>query len=65
MDQDSSTPLGSILVTGATGKVGRRLVAELLRTGHRVAIVTRSSDAAQTLWQDQGPGRAPRSAPPT
>jgi UDP-glucose 4-epimerase len=55
MDQDSSTPLGSILVTGATGKVGRRLVAELLRTGHRVAIVTRSADAAQTLWPGPGP----------
>lgn len=55
MDQDSSTPLGSILVTGATGKVGRRLVAELLQTGHRVAIVTRSADAAQTLWPRPGP----------
>ncbi|SDX39746.1 NAD-dependent epimerase/dehydratase family protein [Thiocapsa roseopersicina] len=55
MDRDTSTPLGSILVTGATGKVGRRLVAELLRTGHRVAIVTRSSDVAQTLWPGPGP----------
>ncbi|EGV18073.1 NAD-dependent epimerase/dehydratase family protein [Thiocapsa marina] len=59
MDQDVNAPLGSILVTGATGKVGRRLVAELLGTGHRVAIVTRSSDAARTLWQAQGPGPGP------
>jgi nucleoside-diphosphate-sugar epimerase len=59
MNRDASAPLGSILVTGATGKVGRHLVAELLRSGHRVAIVTRSSDAAQTLWQNQGPGRTP------
>ena len=55
MDPDSSTPLGSILVTGATGKVGRRLVAELLQTGHRVVIVTRSTDAARTLWPGPGP----------
>jgi UDP-glucose 4-epimerase len=55
MDRDASTPLGSILVTGATGKVGRRLVAELLRTGYPVAIVTRSSDAARTLWPGPGP----------
>lgn len=55
MDQGASTSLGSILVTGATGKVGRRLVAELLRAGHRVAIVTRSSDAALTLWPHPGP----------
>ncbi|WP_296806998.1 NAD-dependent epimerase/dehydratase family protein [Thiocapsa sp.] len=59
MDRDAGKSLGSILVTGATGKVGRRLVAELLRTGQRVAIVTRSSDAAQTLWQEQGAGQGP------
>ncbi len=55
MDRHANTPLGSILVTGATGKVGRRLVGELLRIGQRVAIVTRSSDAAQTLWPVPGP----------
>jgi len=42
--------LGPVLVTGATGQVGRRLVSALLATGHLVAILTRSPEAAQRLW---------------
>ena len=35
----------TVAVTGATGMVGRRLVAELLKQGHRVKVLTR--DAAK------------------
>lgn len=45
--------LGRILVTGATGRIGRRLVAELIGQGHQVAVLTRSVDAARRLWPDQ------------
>jgi nucleoside-diphosphate-sugar epimerase len=48
-------PLGQVLVTGATGKVGRRLVSELLLTGNRVVVLTRSSDAALALWPEHSP----------
>lgn len=44
------THLGSVLVTGATGQVGRRLVAALLETGHPVTILTRLPEAARRLW---------------
>lgn len=37
---------GIILVTGATGTVGRPLVEELQRTGHRVRALTRNPAAA-------------------
>ncbi|WP_405638936.1 NAD(P)H-binding protein [Streptomyces uncialis] len=36
----------TVLVTGATGKVGRPLVGELLAAGHRVRALTRSPRAA-------------------
>ena len=39
-----------VLVTGATGKVGRHLVQALLGVGAQVAILTRSTDRARTLW---------------
>ncbi|ADC61023.1 NAD-dependent epimerase/dehydratase family protein [Allochromatium vinosum] len=42
--------LGPVLVTGATGQVGRRLVSALLETGHPVTILTRSPAAARRLW---------------
>ena len=42
----------SVLVTGATGKVGRRLVGALLREGARVAILTRDPERARGLWPD-------------
>ncbi|MTW21274.1 NAD-dependent epimerase/dehydratase family protein [Allochromatium palmeri] len=42
--------LGSVLVTGATGQVGRRLVSALLAAGHPVTLLTRSPEAARRLW---------------
>lgn len=39
-----------MLVTGATGKVGRRLVAALLALGARVSILTRDPQRAAGLW---------------
>ncbi len=39
-----------VLVTGATGKVGRRLVSALLREGSRVSILTRDPERARGLW---------------
>ena len=39
-----------VLVTGATGKVGRHLVRALVTAGARVAILTRSTEKARTLW---------------
>ncbi len=36
-------------VTGATGFVGRALVAQLLRTGWRVSVLARSPDSARSL----------------
>lgn len=37
--------MNTILVTGATGNVGRPLVTELVRAGARVRAVTRNPDA--------------------
>lgn len=37
----------TILVTGATGKVGRRLVTQLLAAGHHVRALTRDPSAAR------------------
>ena len=42
--------LGAVLVTGATGQVGRRLVAQLLAQGQPVSVLTRSPEAASALW---------------
>ena len=39
-----------VLVTGATGKVGRHLVRALVGAGAQVTILTRSTDRARTLW---------------
>jgi uncharacterized protein (TIGR01777 family) len=38
-----------VLVTGATGFIGRRLVAALLADGHRVSALTRRPDEARRL----------------
>lgn len=42
----------TILVTGATGKVGRRLTARLREAGHRVRAVSRSTEIPFD-WQDE------------
>lgn len=42
----------SVLVTGATGKVGRHLVQALLAAGARVAILSRDPVRARTLWPE-------------
>lgn len=42
----------TVLVTGATGFIGRRLVPELIQRGHRVKAMTRNPDAYD------GPGEA-------
>jgi len=39
-----------VLVTGATGKVGRRLVTALLQEGARVSVLTRDPERARGLW---------------
>ncbi|WP_295544032.1 NAD(P)-dependent oxidoreductase [uncultured Thiohalocapsa sp.] len=40
----------SVLVTGATGAVGRRLVTALLAEAARVSVLTRNPDKARALW---------------
>lgn len=40
----------SVLVTGATGKVGRRLVPALLECDARVSVLTRHPARARALW---------------
>ena len=54
MNEARDPDLGSVLVTGATGQVGRRLVAALLQAGHPVTVLTRSPEAAGRLWPDAG-----------
>ncbi|MEU9453423.1 alpha/beta fold hydrolase [Streptomyces sp. NPDC048277] len=51
--------LSDSIVFGAGGFIGRSLVAELLRRGHRVAAAVRGSGAELTAWLDgQGMDRA-------
>ena len=45
---------GPILVTGATGYIGGRLVAKLLQAGHRVRVLTRDAARLQgRSWTSQ------------
>jgi UDP-glucose 4-epimerase len=46
----------SALVTGATGKLGRALVEELLAQGAVVSVLTRSAGKAARCWPDQNVG---------
>lgn len=41
--------MNDIVITGATGVIGRRAVSELVSAGHRVAGVTRSAEGARLL----------------
>lgn len=50
MSRQGQDDLGTVLVTGATGQVGRILVAALLAEGCAVAVLTRSPKAARRLW---------------
>jgi nucleoside-diphosphate-sugar epimerase len=45
----STTPAATVLVTGATGFLGARLVRRLLRRGERVRALVRSAAKAQAL----------------
>lgn len=54
-EPDSAFPLPTsrgrrVLVTGGTGFIGQHLVAELLRQGARVSVLTRDPDKARPLW---------------
>ncbi len=50
MRLETASDLGAILVTGATGQVGRTLVSALLRERQRVTILTRSPEVVDGLW---------------
>ncbi len=61
----------TIVVTGATGLVGRKLCLELLRRGHRLRVVTRNAEKARrdlglpAQFHEWAPGRPfPASALP-
>ncbi|RII93051.1 NmrA family NAD(P)-binding protein, partial [Clavibacter michiganensis] len=44
---------GPVVVAGATGDIGRRIVRELLAAGARVRVLTRpGSTAAAEAWGD-------------
>jgi UDP-glucose 4-epimerase len=45
-----------VLVTGATGKIGRLLVRILLEHGAEVSVLTRSPDRARELWSGEKVG---------
>ena len=45
--------MAKILITGATGFVGQKLVAEFLKKGHKITAVTRNAAKAQKIFQDK------------
>ena len=47
-----------IFVAGATGAIGRPLIAQLLAKGHNVVALTRSPDRARTLAEGVEPAIA-------
>ena len=53
LPSDPQPQLGKILVTGATGYVGGRLVRELTKRGYQVRVMVRRESPEQTcLWPD-------------
>lgn len=42
-----------VLVTGATGFVGKKVVEKLLAKNHQVVVLTRNPQKAQALWGDK------------
>ncbi len=44
----------SVLVTGGSGFIGRRLVTELLRQGARVRVLSRTAPKADPPWTENG-----------
>jgi len=53
LPSDPQPQLGKILVTGATGYVGGRLVRELTKRGYHVRVMVRRESPEQTcLWPD-------------
>jgi uncharacterized protein (TIGR01777 family) len=44
----------AVLMTGGTGFIGRRLVALLVRGGHKVTVLTRDPGKAARLWPGDG-----------
>jgi nucleoside-diphosphate-sugar epimerase len=48
LDSNPGRPAGPVLVTGASGTIGRRLVPALVAAGYHVRAMTRSDAAAQT-----------------
>src|SRR3954468_15788461 len=57
MSLPAAPAAATCLVTGATGYVGGRLVPELLAAGHRVRVMTRSSERVHDQpWSARGEG---------
>ena len=53
-NEDPLFRLKPVLVTGATGCVGGRLVPRLLEAGYRVRVMSRSMEKLSSrLWADQ------------
>jgi uncharacterized protein (TIGR01777 family) len=43
MEKSNSTPFKNILITGASGLIGTRLIKSLLEKGHKVSVLSRQS----------------------
>ncbi|MCA9851566.1 MAG: NAD(P)H-binding protein [Dehalococcoidia bacterium] len=53
-DHTEAVPARHVMVLGATGYVGGRLVPELLRNGHRVRVMTRDATTLDGVeWSEQ------------
>lgn len=54
---------GRILITGATGFIGRHLVPHLLSAGHRLTLAVRNADAYPALWRNHADIRVVATGP--